>query len=69
MQFNLDDACKKNRVICHPNDYNRFVESGVVEMLTKGGVEVIPTELAEEGKQIATGELATAIFEKWRIEK
>lgn len=65
--FDIESAIKENRLICHPVDYKKIAESGVVEMLVKGGIEIISTELAEEGKCIATGELACAVFGKWRI--
>lgn len=67
--YDVRAAYEKNRVICHPDDYKDMAECGVVEALTEGGIEVVPTELAEKGKQIVTGELACAVFEKWRIEK
>ena len=63
----LDDACNKNRVICHPDDYKKLAESGVIEALTKGGIEVISCDLAKKGKQMATGELAVAAFKQFKI--
>lgn len=65
--FDIESAFKENRIICHPNDYKKFAEKGVVKALTDGGIEVVQSDLVEEGKQIATGELAVAIFDKWKI--
>ena len=67
--FNMEDVCNENRIICHPHDYERFAESGVVEAFTKGGIKVIQSHLVDEGKPIATGELACAVTKKWRIKK
>lgn len=67
--FDIEIACQKNRVICHPDDYKKLAESGAVEALTKGGVEVVSTNLAEKGKQIVTGDLACAVLEKWRVKQ
>lgn len=67
--FDIESACKENRVICHPDDYKKLAESGVVEALTKGGIKVVSVDFAKKGNPIATGELAFEIFKRWRIKK